>query len=318
MGFSTAVMGSGERARAGVEGAGLGLRRALLQPLSDHLNGATPETGDSGSPARVPDFLEVAPENWMHLDGRLARRLREFTERFPFVTHGLSLDLGGIRPLDHVFLQDLKSFLDVHGIADYTEHLSACGDSVGHLYDLMPLPFTGVTVRRVAARIREVQSILERRIAVENVSYYLQIGGELDEASFITAVLEEADCDLLLDVNNVVVNSINHGYDAEAFIAALPLNRVRYLHLAGHDYEAPDLRVDTHGEPVGDEAWALLDKVYQRLGAVPTVLERDFNFPPLAELLAEVDRVALCQVGASSSMARAEGAGRRFEQPVTE
>ncbi|AGA32712.1 protein of unknown function DUF692 [Thioalkalivibrio nitratireducens DSM 14787] len=227
----------------------------------------------------------------MHLGGALGRTFREWTEAKPFVCHGLSLDIGGPRPLDRDFLRDLRSFLDTHGIRDYTEHLSACGDEFGHLYDLMPIPFTEDAVRHVAERVGVVQDLLGMRIALENVSYYAQPGAEMSEAEFVTAVIETADCGLLLDVNNIVVNAINHRYDPLDFLDRVPLDRVRYLHVAGHHEEAPDLRVDTHGADICTDVWALLDEVYRRLGPVPTLLERDFNFPPLQDLLAEVARV---------------------------
>ncbi|CAL1241107.1 HvfB family MNIO-type RiPP peptide maturase [Candidatus Methylocalor cossyra] len=258
----------------GVHGAGLGLRRAFLAPLAD-------------CPPAAVDFYEIAPENWMRVGGRLGKRLRSLTDRFPFLAHGLSLSLGGPDPLDEVFLQELKGFLDTHGIRFYSEHLSYCADN-GHLYDLMPIPFTEEAVQHVAGRIRRTQEILERRIAIENISYYAAPGRELTELEFLNAVLDEADCDLLLDVNNVYVNSVNHGYDADAFLAAVPAARVAYLHVAGHYRDAEDLLVDTHGAPVIDPVWRLLDRAYSRFGVLPTVLERDFNIPPLEELLREV------------------------------
>ncbi len=264
-----------------VHGAGLGLRRSLLGPLAD-------------LPSLPMDFLEVAPENWIGVGGRLGKQLRAFTERYPFVTHGLSLSLGGPTPLDETFLHRLKRFLDTHGIATYTEHLSYCSDD-GHLYDLMPIPFTGDAVHYVAARIRRVQEILERRIAVENVSYYAAPGQEMAEIDFLNAVLTEADCELLLDVNNIYVNSVNHGYDAHEFLARIPGERIAYLHIAGHYVEAEDLLVDTHGAAVIDPVWALLDATYARCGVIPTLLERDFNIPPLPELLGEVARIAAAQ-----------------------
>ena len=260
-----------------VHGAGLGLRRALLEPLADVQPGALA-------------FLEVAPENWMQLGGVYAKQFRSYTERFPFVTHGLSLSLGSPAPLDEKFVRDVKTFLDLHKIRDYTEHLSYCSDD-GHLYDLMPIPFTEDAVNYVAARIRRVQNILDRRVAVENVSYYAMPSQELSEIEFIKAVIERADCDLLLDVNNIYVNSINHGYDANQFLDALPAHRVRYIHVAGHYDEADDLRVDTHGADVIDPVWALLDRAYTRLGPVPTLLERDFNIPPLPELMQEIHHI---------------------------
>lgn len=264
-----------------VHGAGLGLRRTLLGPLAD-------------LPSIPVDFFEVAPENWIGVGGRFGKQFRGFTERYPFVTHGLSLSVGGPSPLDETFLQRLKRFLATHGIATYTEHLSYCGDD-GHLYDLMPIPFTADAVHYVAARIRRVQDILERRIAVENISYYAAPGQEMSEIDFINAVLAEADCDLLLDVNNIYVNSVNHRYDADDFLARIPGERIVYLHVAGHYREADDLLIDTHGAPIVDPVWALLDAVYARFGVIPTLLERDFNIPPLPELLGEVGRIAALQ-----------------------
>ncbi len=266
-----------------VEGVGLGLRRELLDQLPEYPDG------------RI-DFLEVAPENWMAMGGRLGAKFRALTERYHFSTHGLSLSIGSPAPLDVEFISQIKKFLDEHQIALYSEHLSACSDD-GHLYDLMPVPFTESGVRWIAGRVRQVQDILERRIALENVSYYAPVTTpdmpvpELDEATFIRAVLEEADCNLLLDVNNAYVNSINHRYDPAAFIRAMPAERIHYMHIAGHYREAEDLLVDTHGADVIDPVWQLLDVAYDHAGICPTLLERDFNLPPLSELLTEVDRV---------------------------
>jgi hypothetical protein len=252
------------------------------------------------------DFFEVAPENWIGVGGPLGRKLRWFTERYPFVTHGLSLSLGSPAPLDEPFLERVRNFLDEHGIRFYTEHLSYCSDD-GHLYDLMPIPFTGDAVRYVAGRIRRTQEILERRIGIENVSYYAAPGAEMSETEFVRAVLEEADCDLLLDVNNVYVNAVNHRYDPREFLAAMPAKRVVYFHVAGHYVEAEDLRVDTHGADVCDDVWRLLADAYRRFGPVPTLLERDFNIPPLPALLSEVDRIARLRAEATGSDAHAHG-----------
>jgi uncharacterized protein (UPF0276 family) len=257
-----------------IHGAGLGLRRALIGPLQEH-------------PSAPIDFFEIAPENWIGVGGKLGRTLRELTERHAFVCHGLSLSLGGRDPLDETLLARIRRLLDAHGIAIYSEHLSYCADE-GHLYDLMPIPFTDEAVHHVAARIRQTQDVLGQRIAVENVSYYAAPGREMREIDFVTAVLGEADCDLLLDVNNIYVNSINHGYDAGAFLDALPGERIAYIHVAGHYDEAPDLKIDTHGAPVIDPVWRLLERAYARFGVRPTLIERDFNFPPLAELVGEV------------------------------
>jgi len=259
------------------QGAGLGLRRALLGPLADRL------------PEQV-SFLEVAPENWIGLGGRFGKQFRDLLEHYPLICHGLSLSIGGPAPLDEVFLRQVKSFLAKHEVTVYSEHLSYCSDD-GHLYDLMPIPFTEEAVHYVAGRIRRIQDILERRMVIENVSYYAAPSQEMDEIDFINAVLTEADCDLLLDVNNIYVNSINHRYDAEQFLLSLPAERVSYFHVAGHYKEAEDLRIDTHGAAIIDPVWQLLGTAYQHFGAVPTLLERDFNIPPVDELLLEIDQI---------------------------
>jgi uncharacterized protein (UPF0276 family) len=201
-----------ELARWPVSGAGLGLRRALIDPLTAH-------------PPSDVDFMEIAPENWIRVGGKPGRKLRFFTERYPFLIHGLSLSIGSPAPLDEALLNDIKHFMDEHGILSYSEHLSYCSDD-GHLYDLMPIPFTDDAVTYVAGRLRRAQDILERRIAIENVSYYAPTDTMMTEVEFTNAVLEEADCDLLLDINNIVVNSINHRYDARAFLHAMPCERV--------------------------------------------------------------------------------------------
>jgi len=264
-----------------VQGAGLGLRRALLSPLRD-------------SNSSTPDFLEVAPENWIGVGGKLGRQFRFFSERYPLVAHGLSLSIGAPEPLDESYIARLRRFLDEHDAVLYSDHLSYCSEH-GHLYDLMPLPFLVETVAWVGDRIARVQDLLGRQIAVENISYYADAGSEMSELEFINAVLERADCKLLLDVNNIHVNSVNHGYDPVNFLHGLPKDRVAYIHIAGHHHEAADLIVDTHGAAVADPVWTLLSKAYDRLGPVPTLLERDFNFPPLAELLAEIDTIRAFQ-----------------------
>jgi len=264
-----------------VHGAGLGLRRSIMDPLADPF------------PSEV-QFMEVAPENWIGVGGRYGKKFREFTERYPFVTHGLSLSLGSPSPLDEAFLHRLKRFIRQHDIKLYSEHLSYCSDD-GHLYDLMPIPFTEEAISYVAERIRRTQNILEQPIAIENVSYYAAPGKQMEEIEFINAVLDEADCKLLLDVNNIYVNSINHNYDAEEFLHALPAERISYIHVAGHYNEAEDLIIDTHGAPVIDPVWDLLDKTYQHFGVIPTLLERDFNLPPVAELLTEVNTITELQ-----------------------
>ncbi len=276
-----------------VDGAGLGLRRALLGSLL------------SVSPQQV-QFMEVAPENWINVGGRYGRAFKEYTEKFPFVLHGLSLSIGSPSALDWELLKNIKAFMAEHCIRCYTEHLSYCSDS-GHLYDLMPIPFTAEAVDYVAGRISQIQDFLGQRIAMENVSYYAAPQQEMSELEFTRAVLEKADCSLLLDVNNIYVNSINHGYDALEFLRGLPGDRIVYGHIAGHYDEADDLRVDTHGADVIDPVWALLEAAYQQFGVFPTLLERDFNLPPVDELLKEVAVISAIQQACVAPVEAAHG-----------
>lgn len=273
-------------------GAGLGLRRALLGPLL---------SADSG----LVDFFEVAPENWIRVGGRFGRQFRALVERCPLVFHGLSLNIGGPDPLDLDLVRAVRSLMNELGVRRYSEHLSWCGAD-GHLYDLLPIPFTDEAVQHVVARVQQVQDIIGAPIALENASYYAQPSAEMTELEFINAVVRASGCELLLDVNNIYVNSINHGYDARAFLRGLPLERVRYLHVAGHYDEAPDLKVDTHGADVVDPVWDLLADAYSLLGPLPTLLERDFNLPPLPQLLQEVAQIQALQA-ASPALALANG-----------
>lgn len=264
-----------------VTGAGLGLRRTFLNEIL------------SSSPEMI-DFYEVAPENWMNLGGKLGKQFSSMTERHAFIGHGLSLSLGSPDPLDEPFVKALKSFLAKHHIKFYSEHLSYCSYQ-GHLYDLMPIPFTHEAAMHVSARIRTVQDILEQRIALENVSYYAAPGQEMSEIDFFNTVVTEADCDVLLDINNIYVNSVNHAYDAEAFLRAIPAKRIAYAHIAGHYVEAEDFLVDTHGAEVIDPVWRLLAKAYELFGVFPTLLERDFNIPAVPELIREVNTIKSIQ-----------------------
>ena len=260
-----------------VHGAGLGLRRAFLGSLAESL------------PEQV-DFMEVAPENWIDVGGKFGYAFQKISEQVPIVCHGLSLNIGGVAPLDEAFLHKVKQFLETYNIRIYSEHLSYCADE-GHLYDLMPIPFTEEAIKYVVERIKRVQDILGQRIAMENASYYAAPGQEMQEIDFINAVMEQADCYFHLDINNIYVNSINHKYDAEKFLKALPGGRIAYAHIAGHYVEEEDLRVDTHGADVIDPVWKLLDVAYDHFGVFPTLLERDFNIPPLDILLKEVDTI---------------------------
>lgn len=262
-----------------VSGAGLGLRREKLDEMRSH-------------DLSVVNFMEVAPENWINVGGSLGKKFREFTEKHDFICHGLSLSIGSPSPLDEEFVKDVGQFLQTHDIKHYSEHLTYCSDD-GHLYDLLPIPFTEEAVKYVAERIRRVQDILQQEISMENASYYIAAPGkEMSEIEFINAVIEEANCGLLLDVNNIYVNSINHCYDAIDYLKQLPAKRIRYGHVAGHFNEDEDLIVDTHGADVIDPVWHILDKAYEHFGVFPTLLERDFNIPPVDELLLEVKQIS--------------------------
>lgn len=264
-------------------GSGLGLRQ-------EHIPGLLSD----GVPDAI-DFFEIAPENWMAHGGLKRHQLSLLLPQRPFTAHGLSLSIGSTDPLDETFLDQLARFLDQHHIEQYSEHLSWCS-AQGHLYDLLPLPFNEESVLHVASRVQRVQQVLGRRIALENTSFYIATPeSTMDEASFVRAVIEHADCDLHLDINNVFVNSINFSFDPYQYLQQLPLDRVVYLHTAGHYREAEDLIIDTHGAAVDDDVWHLLAYFYQHFGVYPTLLERDFNIPPLQALLPEIDRIKTLQ-----------------------
>ncbi len=264
-----------------VTGAGLGLRRSFIEEAI-------------ANPLENVSFYEVAPENWMTIGGKLGKQFKSLTERYPFVCHGLSLSIGSSDPLDEEFIRNLKRFMHSHKIKFYSEHLSYCSHD-GHLYDLMPIPFTEEAVHHVAKRIQRVQDILEQKIAIENVSYYAAPGQEMSEIDFFNAVVTEADCDVLLDVNNIYVNSVNHNYNADEFLRAIPAERISYAHIAGHYVEADDFLVDTHGAEIIDPVWELLNKAYELYGVFPTLLERDFNIPSVKELISEVSTIKSIQ-----------------------
>lgn len=276
---------------ADIKGVGLGLKRELIPQIQSLYQ--------DPSIANI-QFVEIAPENWINAGGKAATDLAWFVERYPIVCHGLCLSLGGPDPLNVSFLKQVKTFLATNKIPLYTEHLSYCSDiqngKPGYLYDLLPIPFTEEAVHYVAQRIRQTQDILEQRIAVENASFYVAAPiSEMDEITFIQAVLEEADCDLHLDINNIYVNSINFGFNASEFLKKIPGDRIVYSHIAGHLQVEPDLLVDTHGENIIDPVWALLEQAYAQFGIFPTLLERDTNIPPLSAILPELNKIKQIQ-----------------------
>lgn len=239
-----------------------------------------------------PSFIEVAPENWIGVGGYWKKQFNKVLDKYPLFTHGLSLSIGSPDKLDFDFLRKLKSFLAITNAAVYSEHLSYAKCDNAHLYDLLPIPFTSDAVKHVSERIRVVQDILERKIAIEIVSYYSPVAPELTEIEFINAVLEESGCELLLDVNNVYVNSFNHQYDPVTFIDCLPMEKVSYIHMAGHTKVSDTLIIDTHGEAIIDPVYSLFEHTIKQLKRdVPVLLERDFNIPAMPELQEEMDKL---------------------------
>ena len=261
-------------------GVGLGLRREFIDTFL--------------SAETHPDFIEIAPENWMGFGGRHAKLLAQCVEKAPLLCHGLSLSIGGPHPLNIEFIKQVKTFLQQYQVPIYSEHLSYTHDG-GYLYDLLPIPMTEEAVKYVAERILRVQDILGQRLVIENVSTYLMPNAEMTEAEFVREVIEQADCELLLDVNNVYVNSMNHGSDGYAFIQAMPKERIRYLHIAGHEQISENLLIDTHGAEICDSVWELLQYTYQICGVKPTLLERDFNIPSWQQLEYELATIKKIQ-----------------------
>jgi uncharacterized protein len=287
---------------ANINGVGLGLKRELIPQL---------QSLHQDPSISAISFVEIAPENWINAEGNSAKQLAWIAERYPIACHGLCLSLGGPDPLNTVFLKQVKQFLSDYSIPLYTEHLSYCSDiqngQAGYLYDLLPIPFTEEAVHYVANRIRQTQDILGQRIAVENASFYVKSPiADMDEVTFINAVIAEADCELHLDINNVYVNSVNFGFDAKQFLKQLTIERVAYAHMAGHLQVAPDLLVDTHGEPIIDPVWQLLAHAYQQFGVFPTLLERDTNIPSLRNLMGEINQIQAIQLRENATSTRSQ------------
>lgn len=261
-----------------VSGVGLGFRRDIAKKLI--------ELEDD-----KPKFIEFAPENWMKMGGYWKKKLDAAADKYPVMCHGLSLSIGSPDDLDFDFLKDLKEFFDIYNPEVYSEHLSYSKCDNAHLYDLLPIPFREDAIDHVSERIKTVQDYLERPIAIENVSYYTPVAAEMDEATFISEIVKRSGCNLLLDVNNVYVNAFNHNYDAKEFIDSLPLDRVKYIHMAGHEQVSPDTIIDTHGSPIIDPVFDLFEWTINKINPVPILLERDFNIPKLSELQEEVGKL---------------------------
>ena len=257
-------------------GVGLGLRWDFLEEVVD------------GPPLPI-DFFEVSPENYMRRGGYYPEQLEKLAERYPLVTHGLTLSIGAESALDAVYLRELSVEVARTRSPFHSDHL--CFSSLGprSLHELLPLQHSRQNAERVASRARQMSDRLGVPFALENITYYVHPGrAELSELDFLNGVLARSEVGLLLDVNNVYVNSLNHGFDARAFIAGLDLSRVMEIHVAGHTRRPSGLVLDTHGAPVADPVLSLLDFTLRRTGPVPVLLERDNDVPPLANLLTEL------------------------------
>ncbi len=278
-----------------VEGVGLGLRLPFAKDLLER------------RPEEVA-WLEIHPENYMRRGGRYPAVLRAAREHWPVVTHGLTMNYGALRPHEREFLDDLRGFLREVGTPWHSDHLCFGAVDGAALHDLLPLPLTEEAARTCVQRLRECRDVLDLPLAIENVSYYAPCGDPTLEADFCLEVLEEADAVMLLDVNNVVVNSRNHGFDAKAFVDRIPPERVVQIHVAGHFVRDDRLRIDTHGEPVPSEVHELLEHTLRRMGPKPVLLERDNNIPSLDELLEELRVLRRIYERATTAWAEAQGA----------
>ncbi len=263
-----------------IEGIGLGLRHPIAQAVFDE------------TPAALR-WLEVHPENYLWRGGRYETLLATARARFPILTHGLTMCFGSVEPFDRAYLRALRRMLEELRVPWHSDHLCFSGIDGQFAHDLLPLPLNRESIQVAVDRVKEAQDALGAPIAIEHVSFYATPpGSTMDEVCHLVEVLERADARLLLDVNNVFVNSQNHGFDPRAFIDRIPMERVVQLHIAGH-YVRPDgFRIDTHAEPICEGTYALFDYTMRRLARpIPVLLERDDNFPPFAELAREIARL---------------------------
>ena len=258
-----------------LSGVGVGFRKEIADELL------------SLSKDNRPDFVEFAPENWMEIGGYWREMLEQIASTYPITTHGLSLSIGSPGEIETPFLDQLKQFFAEIPVVLYSEHLSYSKCNNAHLFDLMPIPFRQEAVDHIVDRINFVQDYLGRQLVLENVSYYTSVAPEMEEFDFIHQIISKSECGLLLDVNNVYVNAFNHNYDAKEFVRNLPLDAVKYMHMAGHHKVNEDTIIDTHGMPIIEEVFDLFDWVVPQVAPVPVLLERDFNLPPMEELMEE-------------------------------
>jgi uncharacterized protein (UPF0276 family) len=236
------------------------------------------------------DWFEIITENYLVSGGKPLYFLDQFHERYPLVMHGVSLSIGSTDNLDWTYLQEVKALAKRIQAGWVSDHLCWTGVKGLNTHDLLPLPYTEETIEHIAARIRQVQDYLERPFLIENLSSYITYTqSEMTEWDFLNEIVRRANCYILLDVNNVYVSSVNHGFNPLDYIHAMPASRVLQIHLAGHSHEE-DYIVDTHDAPIVQEVWDLYAKTIQHLGPVSTMVERDDNIPPLSVLVEEVQQ----------------------------
>lgn len=258
-------------------GVGLGLRRELATETFAHSSSI--------------DWLEIVPENYMEIGGSARERLDAAAQQWPLISHGINLSIGSTDELNMEYLQALKKLLNDFDIAWFSDHLCFTSFDGIYLQDLLPLPFSKEAVSHIVERIKRVQDFVERPFLIENISFYMNMPGcEIPETEFMTQILEKADCGLLLDVNNVYVNSLNHGFDPVQFVNELPLERVVQIHVAGHK-KIGEYVIDTHGAAVVDPVFDLLAHVLKKTKVNGIMLERDQNFPAFTEIVQELDRI---------------------------
>lgn len=256
-----------------IKGCGIGLRREFVSAFTQL--------------RETPDWIEITPENWFSIPLRYRESFEQIMQAYPAVAHGVSLSIGSLEPVDKSFLIQMKAFLDRYKIAHYSEHLSFSSLQGKQTYELLPVPMTKAMVSHLCEKIDRVQNTLERELILENASYYISPYSEMREVDFVCEVLERSNTRLLLDINNVYVNSVNHRFDADAYIAHIPPERTAYIHIAGHlEYPQENLLLDTHGEAVCKEVWELLERTL-KTHHVPTMIERDNNIPQLSVLMNE-------------------------------
>lgn len=254
----------------GIEGCGIGLR-------SEHIL-------DIASSGFRPEWLEITPENWIYMPYHYREAFEQVLSKFPVTAHGLSLSIGSPEALNMDFLKELKDFLDRYKIEHYSEHLSFSSFEGGQTYELLPLPLTQKMVEHVSDRVKKVEDFLGRALILENSTYYDIPYADMRELDFVNEVMHQSGAKMLLDVNNVFVNSQNHNFDARSYIKELDVSKVAYMHVAGHTYyEEDDIIIDSHGADVCTSVWELLDFTLDRVSA-PVMIERDNDIPSLSEI----------------------------------